>query len=160
MKLLCRYIRCPTDLAKDLWPIWMYHQNPYFLTKKPSWVAETLKLNHRNQHPLTSQHQGTILACKSFQDAVSFKWMVWPWSRNKQLNTQSKPHFLYYFVYDSYIYIYIYTHVHTWLVVSTRLKNMSSSVGIRIPNWMAKRKSGVNPRTRYRVLYKVVPPRL
>ena len=32
--------------------------------------------------------------------------MVWPWSRNKQLNTQSKPHFLYYFVYDSYIYLY------------------------------------------------------
>ena len=47
-----------------------------------------------------------------------------------------------------YVYIYICTNI--WLVVSTPLKNMSSAVGIIIPNiWKVIKIHGSKPSTRY-----------
>ena len=51
-----------------------------------------------------------------------------------------------------YVYIYICTNI--WLVVSTPLKNMSSAVGIIIPNiWKVIKIHGSKPSTRYIYIY-------
>ena len=64
----------------------------------------------------------------------------------------------------TYVYIYIckyiyrdickYIYIYIWLVVSTPLKNMSSSIGIIIPNWMASHKIHVpNNQPVYHIYY-------
>ena len=50
-------------------------------------------------------------------------------------------------MYSMYKYIYIYTCTYIWLVVSTPLKNMSSSAGIIIPNiWKVIKIHGSKPK--------------
>ena len=104
----------------------MYHHLPPLLHEKTvssSRNAET-KPQEITSGSLTLQYQGINLACNSCQDAVSFKWVVWPWSRNKQLNTlQNEPQSIYNYGYaicfvDVYIYILcIYIQLKTYIII-------------------------------------------
>jgi hypothetical protein len=125
MRFWCRYAGFPSDLAKDPSPVRMYHHLPPLLHEKmvsSSRNAET-KRQEITSGSLTLQYQGINLACNSCQDAVSFKWVVWPWSRNKQLNTlQNEPQSIYNYGYAIcfvdvyYIYILLYIKISLYCI--------------------------------------------